>query len=248
MDNRIGQENVNSVGNRMIIVKYYDCFNIDVYFPKYNWIAKNVRYYTFKKGTIKCPYEPRVYGVGYLGEGKYSKTNNEKCYNYWKHMLGRGYNEDIKDRCKSYEKCIVCDEWHNFQNFAQWYEENYYEVEGQRMEIDKDILCKGNKIYSPSTCIFVPQQINLLFIKQQSRRGSLPIGVIWHKRDRVFESSVCIYGKNIYLGRYNTLEQAFEVYKKAKEKHIKEVAEKYKDFIPLKLYNAMYEYKIEMND
>ena len=59
---------------------------------------------------------------------------------------------------------------------AEWIENNYYEVSGEKMCLDKDILCKGNKIYSRETCIFVPSRINTLFIKCNKSRGKDPIG------------------------------------------------------------------------
>lgn len=42
-------------------------------------------------------------------------------------MLQRCYN----NKQLSYFDCEVCDEWLCFQNFAKWYEENYYEIEGE---------------------------------------------------------------------------------------------------------------------
>ena len=82
------------------------------------------------------------------------------------------------------------------------------------MELDKDILFKGNKIYSPSTCIYVPHRINSLFTKSDSARGDYPIGVTYHKRDCVYESKLSYlnkYGKKdrIYLGRFNNPLEAF---------------------------------------
>ena len=67
--NRTGEENINTFGSKMIIKEYRGCMDIDVYFPEYDWVLKNTRYGDFKNRKIKCPYEPRYYGVGYLGEG-----------------------------------------------------------------------------------------------------------------------------------------------------------------------------------
>lgn len=77
-EDRVGERNINNFGSEMVIVGYRKWKDIDAYFPKYNWTARNVRYDNFKKGKIKCPYEPRVCGVGYLGEGKYKVMENGK--------------------------------------------------------------------------------------------------------------------------------------------------------------------------
>lgn len=163
---RTGEINYNNFGSKMEIIRYDGCNGIDVYFPEYNWVYKNATYDNFKNGKIKCPYEPRAYGVGYIGEGKYKPLENEKptrSYSTWQHMLMRCYSEEYQIKKPSYVDCSVCNEWHNFQNFAEWYEENYYEISGEKMQLDKDILFKGNKIYSPDTCIFVPIKVNAVF-------------------------------------------------------------------------------------
>ena len=61
---RTGEENINNFGSKMIIKEYREYKDIDVYFPEYNWTFKHATYQSFKKGTIKCPYEPRYYGMG----------------------------------------------------------------------------------------------------------------------------------------------------------------------------------------
>ena len=71
-------------------------------------------------------------------------------------ILERGYSKLWKEKHPTYENVYVCEEWHNFQNFAKWYYNNYYSINEERMEIDKDILYKNNKVYSPDTCIIVP--------------------------------------------------------------------------------------------
>lgn len=148
----------------------------------------------------------------------------------------------------TYQEVVVCEEWHNFQNFAKWYYENYYEVNGERMELDKDILYKNNKVYSPETCFIVPQRINNLFVKTNAKRGSCPIGVHEHKNGTYVVQCEFNKERKRYLGCYQTKEEAFYVYKHEKEKYIKEVAEEYKGLIPNELYNAMYNYKVEIND
>ena len=165
-------------------------------------------------------------------------------------MLKRCYDPYYINREPTYIDVYVCDEWHNFQNFGKWFEENYYEIPNERIELDKDILFKGNKIYSPKTCIFVPQRINQLFIKQQGKRGGLPIGVNHHKRDEILMVRCYTLEKREYLGSFplNRPFQAFTCYKNFKEKYIKQIADEYKEFIPKKLYETLYRYEVEIND
>ena len=80
-------------------------------------------------------------------------------------MLGRCYNEYNLKRRPTYKGCEVCDEWLNFQNFAEWFDNNYYTIDNEAVCLDKDILIKGNKTYSPEACVFVPITINSLFTK-----------------------------------------------------------------------------------
>ena len=162
-------------------------------------------------------------------------------------MLSRCYRKN-RSKLHPYDDVEVCKEWHNFQNFAEWFYNNYYEVNGEDMQLDKDILVKGNKIYSPETCIFVPKNINYLFIKSKSKKGQYPIGVSYDKNRNKYQAGLSMYGKRIALGRFDTLEEAFLTYKKAKEEYIKEVANNYKSLIPEKLYVTMINYSVDIND
>lgn len=262
---RIGEKRINNFGSEMIIINSYTEFNgkhnrnytyIDVYFPQYNWTFKRAKYDSFKKGNIKCPYEPRVFGIGYIGEGEYKRWENgrnTRAYDTWNNMLGRCYDEKCQEKNPTYIDCEVCEEWHDFQAFAEWYYKNYYEIKGEQMCLDKDILLKGNKIYSPETCIFVPKRINSLFIKCDSKRGNNPVGVFDCENGK-YQVSFSIYdfktckSKSEYLGRYDTQEKAFEVYKQFKERNIKEFADYYEGRIPEKLYNGLYNYDVEITD
>ena len=120
------------------------------------------------------------------------------------------------------------------------------------MCLDKDILYKGNKIYSRETCIFVPERINLLFTKRDNDRGDCPVGVTPNSSGNYQVHCNDKNGKVVPLGTYSTKEEAFYRYKQYKEKVIKEVIDSYKGIIPephySRLREAMYNYKVEIDD
>ena len=252
---RTGEERVNKFGSKMVITKYNGALDIDVYFPKYDWTFEHTQYNQFKNGNIKCPYEPRCFGVGYLGEGKYKVWENGKNsdkYNIWYNALRRCYDPKYQEREPTYKGCRVEDYLLNFQHMGEWLDENYYEIPGEIMCLDKDILYKGNKVYSRDTCIFVPKRINNLFVKRDNRRGDNPIGVSDLPSGNYQVQCKNGYGKYIYLGTYSTKEEAFQVYKEYKENLIKETIDSYKGKIPEPFYSRliepMYNYKVEIDD
>jgi hypothetical protein len=227
-------------GWKDIVVRFVDSGNL-----------VRTRYELFKKGIVKNPYDKSVYDVGFIGVGEYRpKINGERTKQYavWHSMLERCYSGKLHKKRPTYSDCTLAKEWHCFQNFARWYDDNYYEVNGERMALDKDILLKGNKVYSPQTCIFVPQSINLLFVKGDSMRGEYCIGVSLHKITNKFQVYCSILGDNQYLGLFNTYEEAFQIYKEFKEKSIKRIANEYKGKIPYSLYASMMNYIVERND
>lgn len=254
---RLGEENYNSFGTLMRIVEYKNARDIIVEFQDEYHARVHTNYNAFKKGNVKNPYDREVYGVGYIEVGKYKVSENgkhTKAYTIWHNMLMRCYDPYYINKYPTYIDCFVCEEWLNFQNFAKWYDENVYNCNNERMHLDKDILCKGNKIYSPETCVLVPQRINELFTKRDATRGRYPIGVNYHKNNNkllvqcnIFENEK---SKLKYLGNFplNKPFQAFYVYKQFKENYIKQVADEYKDLIPKKLYEALYKWEIEIND
>lgn len=259
---RLGEirKNKDSLGGyKMKIIEYNNALDIVVEFQDEYGARINTQYDNFKRGIIKNPYHPNVYNIGYIGEGKYKsrKKSGEhtEVYSMWCNMLERCYDPYYLNKKPTYIDCYVCDEWLNFQNFAEWFYKNYYKIPGERMHLDKDILIKGNKIYSPDTCIIVSNRINVLFTKSDKARGECPIGVNYHKRDNVYEVYCSILDDNgnkkkKYLGRFDNELDAFYSYKKFKENYIKQVADEYysKGLIPKKLYDALYRYEVEIND
>lgn len=162
-----------------------------------------------------------------------------RYYEIWMSMKKRCGKPNI-----SYSDCTVCDEWYDFQKFANWYHERYKEG----YHLDKDILVKGNRVYSPDTCCLVPREINIAFMRGKSRRGKCPIGVYFDKGNNCYQARICMYSTPCYLGSYDNYQDAFYIYKKTKEHYIKSLAYKYKGEIEPKVYDALMSYEVEMTD
>ncbi len=114
------------------------------------------------KGRVKDKLFPSVFGVGFIGIGKHAATikgKKTKAYLVWSLMIQRCYSESSLKKRPTYIGCSVCVEWHNFQNFAEWFEINYPK-DGKDYQLDKDILIEGNKVYFPEACLFVDHYKN----------------------------------------------------------------------------------------
>lgn len=198
--------------------------------------------------NVKDVFYPLVYGIGYVGEHKGKNISKNLAYRTWKNMLKRCYDVDFLNNRPTYKGCYVCKEWLCFLTFKEWFDKHY--VEGWCL--DKDIIFKGNKEYAPDKCCFVPNEINVLFTKRQNYRGNTPIGVRYYPAQYRFKECYKAFLSNgsnkSYLGCFKTTEDAFNAYKIAKEKWIKEVADKWKDKLEPKVYKAIYEYKVEITD
>ena len=185
-----------------------------------------------------------------LGVGKNDVDtfmNHDRSCILWNRILARCYNPKILKKKHTYLDVSVCDEWHYFSNFLKWYrEKEKWHKAG--WHLDKDILVKGNKVYSPDTCCFVPHEINIIFTNSKCKRGENPIGVSFIKSKNKFMATVAINGKNKTLGHFNNKIDAFYAYKSEKEKRIKEVADKYKEELEPRVYEALYNYQVEITD
>lgn len=245
MKNRIGEKHITNEGYTIEIIGCFSAINITIQFNN-GVIFNNNTYQNIKNGEIKNPYHKSVFGVGYFGVGKYNQKTHRKVYQTWQNMMQRCYDDKYQERQPTYKGCSVIEEWCNFQVFAKWHEENYdYEIM-QGWNLDKDILIKGNKIYSSDTCCFVPQEINTLFTRREAGRGKYPIGV--NRVGNKFKATININSKATHLGIFITPKEAFQKYKTAKEKYLKEMAEKWKDQITKPTYRALINYKIEITD
>lgn len=254
---RSNLENYNKQGCLMRLINYVDANNIIVEFQD-NWKCKvHTAWKCFENGQTKNPYYPSVYNVGIVGN-KYKTIDingkPSKEYDTWKLMLRRCYDKKTKEKCPAYQDVTCCDEWLLFENFYEWLHSQTNSKKWLNLKhsaLDKDILVKGNKIYSPNTCSLVPDNINSLFTKRQNVRGDDPIGVHFYEVNGNYGAQCNNHnGKIQFLGYYTTQQEAFQTYKEYKENLIKQVAqEEYeKGNITKRCYEAMINYQVEITD
>ena len=201
------------------------------------------------KGNINDRLKPTVFGVGVIGECLTvdSCGNRLKEYQVWKGMLERCYSDKFQAKKPTYKGCIVSENFVCYPYFKKWCNKQIgFDQVG--WHLDKDILSKGNKVYSEDTCCFVPQEINSLLVRSNATRGKYPLGVSYLTRLGMFEASVSLGGRNKRIGRFYNAQEAFYAYKEVKESYIKEVANKWKDKIDPRVYNALMSWNIEITD
>lgn len=190
-----------------------------------------------------------VCGVGINDRSYPTKINGNhtKEYKVWRSMLNRVYGKTYIENKPSYLGCSVSDAFLYYHLFYNWCQIQIgFNAIGY--DLDKDLLIKGNKLYSEDTCVFLPRSINSLLTKSTSARGIYPIGVKKSSKSNNFEAKCNIDGKPKYIGTYITPELAFQAYKAAKEKYIKEQAEIYKDVIDPRAYLALLNYEVDIDD
>lgn len=259
-DDKIGELGYNNNNELMKIIEYNNSSDITVEFQDKYKYKVHTQYGNFKNGNVKNAFSKSIYGVGITGNKYPTRINGikEKEYELWKRMLERCYNKKTKEKQPTYKDVTCCEEWLYYPNFYEWIhsQENFDKwYNGKQWCIDKDILLKGNKIYSPEVCCLVPNNVNVLFIKSDATRGDLPIGVSIHPQHKnkyyvQFSASKGDKRKNVFVGLYKNIEEAFNAYKIAKEKYIKQIAqEEYKKGNIIKrCYDAMMSYEVEITD
>lgn len=199
-------------------------------------------------GSVRDYMQPTIRGIG-ITEGRLSKDemNHKACKN-WQRVVIRCYDEKQQEKQPTYKGCWVSDYFLKYYNFKEWYikQPNW---ENPNYVLDKDLLSpKGAKVYSPETCVFLPKEVNSLLTTTKAKRGELPVGVCLRAKDTKYSATCCINGVDKHLGLYSTVEEAFSVYKKTREDYLKSKAEKYKDELDVRAYEALMKYEVEITD
>ena len=231
----------------LVITKYIDNHNVRVKFINTNY-ETTAHICHIRNGLVKDRLFPSLYGVGVVGDAStiIDGVVLKEC-KLWRGIIARCYNGGIHKNSPTYKDCSVSENFKYYPYFQEWCNKQIgFNEDG--WHLDKDILIKGNKVYSEDTCCFVPQEINGLFIKRDAARGDLPIGVWYHKRDRKYAAQVSRFKEKIRLGCFSTPEEAFYTYKTAKELYIKDIANKWKDQVDPRVYEALMNYQVEITD
>lgn len=154
-------------------------------------------------------------------------------YSRWRSMVDRCKGKPRQSR--AYDECDIDERFKMFSSFLRWSQEEGFSYENAKLaHLDKDIRVKGNKIYSPDTCAFVPRGINSLIVDLGKQGGDLPSGVINRKCYRSkkwsFNSMIMDKGKVKYLGVRGTPEECHSLWQSAKAEIILGLIPEYKQF------------------
>lgn len=194
---------------------------------------------TLRLGQLKNPYKPSACNVGYLGVGAFKtwrdgKITNEYCI--WRRMIERCYDPKYQDRSPTYIGCSVDNEWLNFQNFAEWLTNHDYYNLGY--DLDKDLLTKGNKIYSPLHCSLIPSEINVAIITERDKSSGIPTGVRVNRKN-MFVAHMSINGSYWHIGTFSCPIEAHNAYVLSKERYVRSKALEWRDRIAPNVFDAL---------
>lgn len=180
MENKyIGKTFVSNNYGEFVVIDYKSSSSVTVKFTSTGFVT-NTTTYQICNGQVKDKLKPNVHGIGFLGEGphKASEKNKDSLeYRRWHSMIQRCYDEKYLDKKPTYRGCTVCDEWHNFQNFAEWFKKNH-PSDGKEYQVDKDIMFPGNRVYSPDTCMLVSLHENNSFAHAKMYKFISPAGEV----------------------------------------------------------------------
>lgn len=221
-------EIIGKINNRKYLCKFEDGIIVEA-------LDGNIR-----SGMVANPCKRTAFDIGYNGVGPY-RANGEKSHAYWYKMMQRAYCPEYKLAHPTYEDVVVCEEWHCFQNFAEWVcKRKQYGMSG--FNLDKDLIKSGNKVYCPEYCSLVPQEINKLTVRKSRVRG-IPQGVVDY--GTYFVAKCRTEEDNVYLGTFNCPELAGEVYRKFKKEVIVKTANKFKEYLDENVYYSLLNFGVE---
>lgn len=184
---------------------------------------------------------PTVHGVGIVGYGKYTVKGDSKetckAYRTWAGVLQRTHSEYFLKSNPSYIGTTVHPEMIYYQDFAEWCHSQVGFSEEKNSCLDKDLLIFGNKEYSFSNCVFLPNEINVAICFKRvgsNKEKFLPPGVhpTANGRYKALHSDKS-------LGTFTNIDEAFDVYCEEKDRHIANMAIRNEQFLDEKALNAL---------
>jgi hypothetical protein len=231
------------------VLKYNDYYEVEIQFTNTGF-ETSAQLGSIRNGKVKDLYAPSVCGVGVIG-AKYPVSQGgrgTKEYRLWCGMLRRCYSDSFKKQRPTYGGCEVSDNFKSYEYFYEWCN-NQIGFNNKDWHLDKDLLTKGNKVYSENVCVFIPSEINSVLVKCTASRGKHLIGVHWCNTNKAFVAQVNRNkGQPEHLGLFKTEIEAFKAYKQAKEAYLKGLANKWEYRIDPRAYNALMNYTVEITD
>jgi hypothetical protein len=234
--NRVGEIHTTNEGYKVVIIEFFNSYNCTVQFEDGS-ILNNIQYNNLKLGNLKNKNHKSICGVGFLGNGEFLRKHNRESYRLWTSMLKKCYDKEYQAKNKYCHGFLVCDEWHNFQNFTKWFNDQNYMIDNYLVQ---NIIDPNNKIFEPNKCCFLPHELNSLFAKNYLKMGLYPEGVTYD----IASDKYIAYFKGM-IGKYSSEEEAFLEYKNYKENKVKKITEKYKNSITTEIYNVLINYKVK---
>jgi hypothetical protein len=199
-----------------------------------------------RKGHIRDNLLKTGFNIGFIGNGRFKSAINRKpTYEYivWRNMLMRCYSEEVQKIYKTYMGCTVCEEWHNFQNFAEWYYEqrNHHEKD---FHLDKDLVLPDNKVYCPEYCRLIPKRLNRALVLGSKK------SIYRAKNKFVVTSSVLsLDGTSTqkYIGSFERIEEALSAAREGKVKFIRSLYDLYVGILDQEILDIIKGYKLPVN-
>ena len=191
-----------------------------------------------------------IFGVGFNDRTRPSNKNGKQAKEYgaWINMLKRCYDENHLNKFPTYRGCHVSDEFKLYSKFYDWCQQQIgFDI--PNYQIDKDILIKGNKLYSPDSCVFIPSGLNQFLVNRINHRGESPIGVSFRKANGLYHARVSDGNGHLkHIGYFKNSIDAFDAYKIEKEKIAKELADHYAGTIDERVISALRNINVSIND
>lgn len=218
---------------------------------KHNSYYKNLIYISDKEHTLlqnnNISIDELIHRQEYV---LYISNGHRTAYMVYNGIFNRCYRTKESGARECYENAYMYEGWLKDPDlFAEWYEYNYYDCDGESMAVDKDLLFPGNKEYSPYKCCILPQTLNTMLSNCKKHRGNkwrrvnmdLPLGVRYDERLKMYHGQIKLFGFDeiINLSYWDTPEEAFKEYKRHKQADILIMADRYKSKIPRKIYDAL---------
>lgn len=161
------------------------------------------------------------------------RKTRERARRTWSSM----HKRVVEDICYVRQNVEICDEWYEFDAFLEWYVENYYEVDGEYVALDKDLFSGYRKLYSPDTCVFLPTKLNTFLVAfLKGYDGIIEFnGTYYVTIKHNFGSG---YAEKV-IGNYKSLLVAQEVYRECKTAIFIGMVKEYEGKLPLHIYEKL---------